>query len=1057
MTVPFGRGSGCRWILGVSVALALLALPHTASAAITPPDFADSLVTTISSPTALASTPDGRILIGTQNGQVRLYDGALRATPALDISASVCFNFERGLLGLAVDSAFAANHFIYVFAARRRADGSCVNRVSRFVLNGDVAQPASEVKLLDNMYSDAGGGHAGGDLHFGKDGFLYVSVGDGFCDYAGNSGCGALNDAARDPHVPLGKILRITRDGGIPPDNPYAPTGGRCNQNGSTVQGQQCQETYASGLRNPFRFAFDPNAVGTRFYINDVGNNHWEEIDQGQAGVDYGWNVREGHCATGSFTDCGPPPAGMTNPIFDYPHTGNCDGITGGAFVPDGVWPAPYSGSYLYSDYVCGRIFRLEPAAGGGFNSVDFVSGLGASSAVTMAFAPHGSTQALYYTSYANGGEVRRIVFSGNAVPTARLSANPTSGSAPLEVEFDGGASTDPDTGDTLTYLWDFGDGSPTHETTGPTTTHVYDVGSPQPPPRSYRASLRVRDQAGAVSDPVRVSIDVDNTPPTPVIESPDQALRFRVGQELTLEGTATDPEEGTLPDSALIWEVVRVHNEHTHPFLPQRQGSNGAPDAQLVAPSPEDLVAAATSGLELRLTATDSQGGTRTVTRRLNANTVELTFASSPSGAGMTLEGNSVQAPRTLTSWEGYSFPIETDQRFGLGGQVHEFASWSDGGAAAHTLITPASNTTLLASYVPMTSSYRDVVMGTPGLISYWRLGESTDSVAFDEKGANHGSYSGGVTLGRAGAIAGDLNTAGGFDGFDGEVSASGPGLALAEAGTLEGWFNTDAGVPLRDNSTASAGWILAYTREEDGLIAYRVGGRVFRTGRAADIIRGGWHHLVLTKSGPRTAFYVDGERVHTGNNAPSTPAAMPWRVMRNGTKDTFTSGLADEVAVYDRALTAEEVASHCAASHRLCAPPPAGPAPPVASQGFRLAGTRFRDFFSGPFRTNGRRIFGVARAPGPRSGTFRLNLALRGRTGRRVLARARVALRGGRTRRFSARLSRRGRRLIRRSRRGRVAVTARLQVRFQPAAGAAQAKRFRRRVAVRVRLRRR
>ena len=94
---------------------------------------------------------------------------------------------------------------------------------------------------------------------------------------------------------------------------------GRCNVNGITTNGNWCQETFASGLRNPFRIAFDPNASGTRFFINDVGQNVWEEIDEGIAGADYGWNIREGHCANGSTTDCGTPPPGLTNPIFRLP------------------------------------------------------------------------------------------------------------------------------------------------------------------------------------------------------------------------------------------------------------------------------------------------------------------------------------------------------------------------------------------------------------------------------------------------------------------------------------------------------------------------------------------------------------------------------------------------------------------------------------------------------------------------------------------------------------------------------------------------------------------
>src|SRR6185503_15043327 len=155
-------------------------------------------------------------------------------------------------------------------------------------------------------------------------------------------------------------------DGGVPADNPFQGADSvRCSVTGGTTAGMKCRETFAWGLRNPFRIAFDPNDLGSRFFINDVGQNVWEEIDAGTAGADYGWNLREGFCANGSTTNCGPPAAGLTNPLFAYNHADGCASITGGAFVPRGAWPAEYDGVYLFSDFVCGTIFRLVPAAGG--------------------------------------------------------------------------------------------------------------------------------------------------------------------------------------------------------------------------------------------------------------------------------------------------------------------------------------------------------------------------------------------------------------------------------------------------------------------------------------------------------------------------------------------------------------------------------------------------------------------------------------------------------------------------------------------------------------------
>ena len=380
------------------------------SAAVTPPDFSDALVATVASPIGLAFTPDGRLLIATQPGLLRIYaGGALLPEVALDLSARVCTDRERGLQGVAVDPDFVNNRFIYLYYTFKKS-GVCefntskapVNRVSRFILAADNAvDPTTEVVLIDGIPSPDGI-HNGGDLRFGKDGYLYVTVGDGGCDYAGNSGCAGANDAARDRNVLLGKVLRITADGGVPPDNPFLGANtARCNVTGRTEVGKTCQETYAWGLRNPFRFGFDPNAIGTRFFVNDVGQNTWEEVDEGTRGADYGWNVREGPCVTGSTSNCGPAPAGMTNPISSYPHTTGCKAVTGAAFVPAGVWPTAYDGAYLYSDYVCGKIFLLRGTEAGGYTTAEFASGLGVGSAISMLFGPAGGgSTALFYASF---------------------------------------------------------------------------------------------------------------------------------------------------------------------------------------------------------------------------------------------------------------------------------------------------------------------------------------------------------------------------------------------------------------------------------------------------------------------------------------------------------------------------------------------------------------------------------------------------------------------------------------------------------------------------------
>ena len=409
-------------VLGVVVSISAAVVPSAGATGVmgnsVPAGFTDSLVAAAHKPVALAETPDGRILVVDQAGIVRVIeDGAMLATPALDISVKVCAtNNERGMLGIAVDPAFASNGYVYVYytfkkfpICQRDIVDVPVNRVVRFTMVGNTINPSSEKVLIDEMTSYHGN-HNAGAVGFGNDGMLYASVGDGGCDYTGASGCDTANAISQSTNTLQGKVLRIKPSGGIPKRNPFVGAGtARCNH-GAIAVGMTCQEIYLLGLRNPFRFAFDPNSVKTRLFVNDVGAGTWEEIDKAAKGKNYGWNQREGPCVTGSLVDCGPPPAAFTNPIFAYGHAATgCEAITGGAFVPNGLWGAVYDGGYLFADYVCGKMFLLLPDGSGGWTSTEFATGLALGGPVALMFAPHGASTSLYYTTYANGGEVRVI------------------------------------------------------------------------------------------------------------------------------------------------------------------------------------------------------------------------------------------------------------------------------------------------------------------------------------------------------------------------------------------------------------------------------------------------------------------------------------------------------------------------------------------------------------------------------------------------------------------------------------------------------------------------
>lgn len=672
-----------------------------------PSQFEETLVANVIAPTAIAFTPDERLLITTQLGALRIYkEGSLLPTPAIDLGSRICANSERGLLGVAVDPEFASNGFLYLYYTFNK-NNACptndpnnprnpVNRVSRFILGADnLIDPASETVLIDNIHSPAGN-HNAGDLQFGKDGYLYISVGDGGSDYAGDSGTAGENDAALDNHVLLGKILRVTRDGLIPPTNPFQGVNSdRCNVTGQTTSGNVCQEIYATGLRNPFRMAFDPNAPATRFLINDVGQNVWEEIDEGAAGADYGWNMREGHCANDSRTNCGAPPAGLTNPIFDYPHT-DCNGdgvagnsITGGAFVPKGVWPEEYDGAYLFGEYVCGKIFRITPNPNGGYAASVFAPDLWNRPPVSMIFGPDQGTLSLFYTTYSEGGQIRLIRFTGstNRLPIAIANADPASGSAPLTVAFDASDSSDPDD-DPLSFSWNFGDNS---TGAGALVSHQYVQAG------TYSASVTVTDGRGGSATAI-VRIDVGDTPPVASIASPTGDQLFRVGETITLTGGAIDPEEGPLDPSRLTWQVLLHHNnDHTHPYFGPQAGNN----LTFNAPPPEDLPAAVGSFLEIRLTATDSKGlSGKTVVQYLQPRKARLTFATNPGALGLTANGFQLAGPQTITSWDGYPLTIDAPDQIDAQGASWSFVSWSDGGVQTHTIVTPAEDATYTANF---------------------------------------------------------------------------------------------------------------------------------------------------------------------------------------------------------------------------------------------------------------------------------------------------------------------------------------------------------------------
>ncbi len=416
------RLSACRIVVAVVVAVASMAIvpvlsPATPVAAL-PFGYSDVLVGNTPAPVAVRRLPTGVVAVLGKAGTVHLVrDGAVVPTPALTL-VDVCSQSERGLLGIAAAPDLAITGFVYLYATRvaPSAPGGCVNRVSRFTMTDDVIDPASEVVLVDGVSSVAGN-HNGGDLEIGQDGMLWITVGDAGRDPRGDSGSAGANDAAQDLSLLNGKILRVDpTTGGPAPGNPYSGPGTEsCRVRGNTASTPTttCQEIYASGLRNPWRFAFDPNAAGVRVFANDVGQGAREEVDEIVAGGNYGWPTREGACPQGRNPPCAGPSGGEIDPITDYPRSQGTY-ITGGAFVPNGIWPTQFDGAYLFGDGGSGRIW-VRTASGTVNYAASFHVAPGMSD---MDFVPEPGGLSLYYV-VTGSGQVRKVTFPTQPIPTA--------------------------------------------------------------------------------------------------------------------------------------------------------------------------------------------------------------------------------------------------------------------------------------------------------------------------------------------------------------------------------------------------------------------------------------------------------------------------------------------------------------------------------------------------------------------------------------------------------------------------------------------------------------
>jgi glucose/arabinose dehydrogenase len=745
---------------------------RTASAAAgLPSGFQEKAVFTgLDHPTNVEFSPDGRVFVAEKSGIIKVFDSLTDTTPAVfaDLRAEVHNFWDRGLLGLALHPDFPADPRVYVlytydgvaggtspkWGTATATDDPCPTppgptsdgcqvsgRLSVLSPSGVPGAPPQEKTLVEDWCQQFPS-HSVGTIAFGADGMLYAGGGDGasfnYVDY-GQDGYTSSDvtpdNPCGDPPKPTGTALApptaeggalraqdlrtsadpTTLDGGVIRINP--DTGAAASGNPGSGD-DNARRLVAEGLRNPFRFTVRPGT--NELWIGDVGMSTWEEIDRIPAPAakttNFGWPCYEGAAKHPGYDAAGltlcqnlyATSGAVTAPYYTYKHSAKVvagetcptgsSSLGGLAFYSGTTYPAPYRGALFFTDYSRKCLWAMKPGTNGLPDPTKietFASGIGG--ATELQAGPGGDIFGVEY----DGGRLVRYVYNGtNNPPVAAIKADPSSGATPLTVQFDATASSDAD-GNPLTYSWDLdGDGVYGDSTAG-TAAKTYEQAG------KVTVGLRVSDGRGG-TDTAQTVITVGSTPPTATIIAPSAATTWKVGDTIGFSGTATDAEDGTLPDSALTWELIMHHcpsDCHEH-RITSTTGATGT----FVAPDHEYP-----SWLELRLTATDSDGLTDVKSVRLDPKTADVTLASSPAGLKVSAFDQTVTAPLKRTIIVGGGMGIAAPSPQVLGDRPYVFGSWSDGGTAAHNITAPDAATTYTATFLPRP----DLARGRPVKVS--------------------------------------------------------------------------------------------------------------------------------------------------------------------------------------------------------------------------------------------------------------------------------------------------------------------------------------------------
>ncbi|MGN9783115.1 ThuA domain-containing protein [Nonomuraea sp. ZG12] len=580
-------------------------------------------------PMELDVAADGRVFYIQRRGEVKIHKPDTHTTVTA-ATLDVYTGGEDGLVGMELDPDFADNGHIYLYWSPADSDDD-VNRLSRFTVNDDSIDPATEKKIIEvpayrgRTYPEPG--HTGGAVEFGPDGTLYLSTGDdvppnlspdwqGYAPIDWRPGQHML-DAARtagNTNDLRGKILRIRpkADGGydIPEGNLFAPGTERTRP-----------EIYAMGFRNPFRFTVDQETG--HVHVADYGPDRGgPTTDRGPEGLveynvieepgNYGWPFCHGDNQAyapynpdtkviGPKFDCAAPVndspnnTGLTelpplklpalwygydtSPAFPELGSGGAAPMFGPVYRYDAdnpsatKFPPYFDGVGFFYEWSRNYIKEIHRDADDKVLKInDFLPDVPFVKPMDLTFGPDGSLYLLEWGSNFGGGNndsgLYRIDYSAGArAPVAKAAASRTNGPAPLTVEFDSAGTFDPD-GDPITYAWDF-DGDGDFDSDQPRATHVYESAG------RFTAQLKAADSTGKEGF-ANIEVTVGNTAPTVTLETPIDGTLIEFGTDVPYTVKVTDPEDGTIDCDDVFVNPALGHDDHEHETteIPGCQGS---------------------------------------------------------------------------------------------------------------------------------------------------------------------------------------------------------------------------------------------------------------------------------------------------------------------------------------------------------------------------------------------------------------------------------------------------------------------------------------------------